>query len=43
MLRRRRQSSAFDDATKLLFVVGLAIAFILIWATVVSIGSFQVR
>ncbi|HXY16099.1 MAG TPA: hypothetical protein VEI26_16515 [Terriglobales bacterium] len=43
MLYRRRRSSAFDDATKLIFIICMAIGLVLIWVTVTGIGAFQAR
>ena len=39
---RKRRSSFFDDATKLIFVASLALGLLLVWA-VVGLSSFWLR
>jgi len=39
---RKRRSSSFDDATKLIFVASLAVALLLVWL-VVGLSSSLLR
>jgi hypothetical protein len=36
---RRRRVSALDDATKVIFVVGIAVALLLVWAAVIGLSE----